>query len=225
MMLVAHGLLTELRIAQKSGPRIRAIALLRLTGAVALGWLLNQIYTIGGLLQSRSTTLWNPTTRDDSWAGWAVGQVKTLVVIFGIILVLLFALRLLKHIGVTDLLVSLLSPVLRALGISKTAAPVTIIGMTMGITYGGGLIIQEARSGRMAKRDIFFSLALMSLCHSLIEDTFLMIALGAHTSGVLWARLIFALMTVFLLVRVLTKVPESFFDRMLFRPRAIRAGR
>lgn len=221
MILVAHGLLTELRIAQKSGPRMRAMAALRLTGAVALGWLLNQVYTRGGLLQGPNITLWNPEPTDHSWGSWALGQLKTLAAIFAIILALLFVMKLLKRIGVTDLLIRLLEPVLRILGISKAAAPVTVIGMTMGITYGGGLIIQQARSGAMRKRDIFFSLALMGLCHSLIEDTLLMVALGAHTSGILWARLGFSLVVVFVLVRLLKRVPEKVFDRLLFRPAAI----
>jgi len=220
MMLVAHGLLTELRIAQKSGPRLRAMAVLRLAGAVAIGWLLNRAYTLGGFLQGPNALAWNPRPPDDSWAAWAVSQIKTLAVIFVIILVLLLALRLLDRVGVTGLLVRLLGPVLRVLGISKAAAPVTIIGMTMGMTYGGGLIIQEAKSGRLAKRDIFFSLALMGLCHSLIEDTLLMVALGAHTSGVLWARMAFALAVVFLLVRVLGRVPDRVFDRFLSRAQA-----
>jgi len=219
MMLVAHGLLTELRIAQKSGPRLRAMAALRLLGAVALGWVLNQIYSCGDFLQYRSTMIWKPAATDGSWAAWAIGELRTMGGIFLIILVLLFALELLERIGLTDLLVRLLGPGLGSLGMSEAAAPVTIIGMTMGITYGGGLIIQEAKSGRMSKRDIFFSLALMGLCHSLIEDTILMVSLGAHVSGILLARAIFSVVVVFVLVKLTDRISERTFDRLLFRTR------
>ena len=219
MMLVAHGLLTELRIAQKSGPRLRAMAVLRVAGAVALAWALNQIYSCGGFLESDNEMIWKSAPTDDSWAAWAVGELKTMLGIFLIILAMLFALKLLKRIGITDLLIRLLGPGLRAMGISEAAAPVTIIGMTMGITYGGGLIIQEAKSGRLPKRDIFFSLALMGLCHSLIEDTVLMVSLGAHVSGILVARLIFSLVVVFVLVKLVGRLSERTFDRLLFRRR------
>jgi hypothetical protein len=77
------------------------------------------------------------------------------------------------------------------------------------------LIIQEARSGRLEKRDVFFSITLMGLCHSLIEDPLLMMALGAHLSGTLWARLLFALLAIFLLVNLLRYVPEKTFGRFL----------
>ena len=64
---------------------------------------------------------------------------------------------------------------------------------------------------------MFFSLVLMGLAHSLIEDTLLMVAVGAHYSGILVGRLVFALAVTFVLVRVLAKVPDRVFDRMLFR--------
>ncbi len=39
MMLVAHALPVELRIAQKAGSRLHAMAFLRIAGALTLGWL------------------------------------------------------------------------------------------------------------------------------------------------------------------------------------------
>jgi hypothetical protein len=110
-------------------------------------------------------------------------------------------------------------PVLRLLGLSERAAPLTIVGMTLGITYGGGLIIKESRSGHLSTRDVFFSLALLSLCHSLIEDTFLMVAIGANVWGVLFPRMFFGLAVVFVLARVLGRLPDEKFERFLVRPR------
>jgi spore maturation protein SpmB len=148
---------------------------------------------------------------------WALDRLQTLAWIFVIILTLLLAIRLLKATGLTDLLTRLLAPGLRAIGLSADAAPITLIGMTLGLSYGGGLIISEARTGHLGKRDVFFSLARMSLCHSLFEDSLLLMAIGAHWSGVLVARAIFAIVVVFVLVRVVRRLPERFFDRWLFR--------
>lgn len=217
MMLVAHSLPVELRIAQKAGPRFRVMVVLRVAGALLLGLILHGIYSWGGFLQTPCRILWDPGPQDPGWAAWALGQARTLLAIFVIILGLLLLMRLLKRLGVTGLLTRLLEPVLTALGVSRAAAPVTIIGMTLGLSYGGGLIIQESRSGRLSKRDVFFSLALMGLCHSLIEDTLLMMAIGSHHSAVLWGRLVFALAAVFLLVRLLRRVPDRAFGRYFFR--------
>jgi hypothetical protein len=98
-----------------------------------------------------------------------------------------------------------------------TVAQVTIIGMTMGIGYGGGLIIREAQPGSLSRRDIFFSLAFMGLMHSMIEDTLLMILLGGHVSGVLIFRFIFAMAVIFIMVRLMNRVSDSAFNRYFFR--------
>jgi hypothetical protein len=220
MMLLAHGLPVELRIAQKAGPRIRAIGPLRVAGALLLGWILDRIYTLGAFLQMPARPVFTSPPADPSLLAWAGGQARNLLMIFGILLALFLLMQILKAVGITRLLTRLLEPVLRLLGISHEAAPVAIVGMTLGLTYGGGLIINESRSGRVGPRDVFFSLALMALCHSLIEDTLLMAALGAHVSGIFFGRLIFSLFVVFVLVRTLGRLPDDKFERLLVRPRA-----
>jgi hypothetical protein len=115
-------------------------------------------------------------------------------------------------------MVRILDPILRLLGIGPSASTLTIVGMTLGIAYGGGLIIQEAASGRLDKQDVLFSLSLMGLCHSLIEDTLALSLIGADLSGTLWARVAFSLMAVFLLVKVVSRLSELTLERFFVRP-------
>jgi len=218
MMLVAHGLPVELRIAQKAGTRLRFMFVLRVAGALAVGWALHQAYSLGGVLQTANVALFRPPPPDPSWAAWLANTGVNLLYIFAIILALLVGLKLLERLGATALLMRLLGPVLRVLGMSRDAAPITIIGMTMGLTYGGGLIIRQATSGKLGRRDVLYSLTLMGLSHSLIEDTLLMAALGAHHSGVLWGRLAFSLTAVFVLVRLLARASDKTLDRFFCRP-------
>ena len=220
MILVAHSLPVELRIAQKAGTRLRAIAPLRVLGALCLGWIVHSVCSAFGLLQGRCSPLIKPSPPDPSWLTWGLAQARNLAMIFVIILALLALLNVLKRLRITDMLLVPLMPVLRALGLSEHAAPLTIVGMTLGITYGGGLIIKESRSGQLSSRDVFFSLALLSLCHSLIEDTLLMLAIGAHIAGVLFGRLLFSLAVVFVLARIFGRLPDDRFERFLVRPRA-----
>lgn len=221
MMLVAHALPIELRIAQKAGPRFRIMVVLRLGGALSLGWILNQIYTRGGFLQSSASIIWQSDQKSLSWTEWALGEARTIGVIFVIITALICLLRTMDTLRVTTILTRLLGPPLRLLGMSANAAPITIIGMTMGIGYGGGLIITEARSGRLSKKDVFFALSFMGLMHSIVEDTLLMIVMGGHVSGVLWGRLLFAVVVIFLLVRLVNTIPDHIFSRFFYRDRPV----
>ena len=80
------------------------------------------------------------------------------------------------------------------------------------------MIMHEAHSGKVGAKDIFYSLSLMGLSHSVFEDTLLMVVLGGHVSGLLWARVIFTLIVVALLVRMVTWLGDEFFYRRLFKP-------
>lgn len=216
MMLVAHNLPVELKIAQSSGTRLPFQFLVRFLGALLLGWILHQSYTLGGWLMESNEILWRPKPVAPTWTAWGIEQAKGLGMIFLIVLGLVLLMRILNRLGLTQILIRLLSPVLRLLGIGGEAATITIVGMTMGLAYGGGLIIHEAKSGKVGGQDVFCALTLMGLTHSLIEDTLLMMVLGAHLSGIFWGRLAFTLAAVFLLVKGLERLPQHLRHRFLY---------
>ena len=216
MILVAHSLPVELEIVRKSGPRLVFQAFMRIGSAFVLGVVLNRVYLWGGWLQEKSVLLLKAPSSEEDLLHWAGGQLQNLGWIFVIILALLVLMKLLNVLGITDMLVRMLNPVLRMLGIGREAAPLTIVGMVMGLGYGGGLILHEVKRGRVGRRDIFFALSLMGLAHSVIEDTLLMLSLGGHVSGILFARVLFALLFVFCLVRLVGKMSDSMFFRYFF---------
>jgi spore maturation protein SpmB len=218
MMLVAHALPVEGRIAQESGNRICFQILLRVGGALLLGVLLHLAYSGAGWLQQDNVIFWQGGGAADSgWVQWGLAQLRNLAAIFLIILGLVLLLRTLERFRVTEFFVRMLEPVLRFLGMGRATAPLTIVGMTMGLTYGGGLIIKESRSGRVPRRDVFASVSMMGLSHSLIEDTMLMRLMGGHFSGILWGRLIFSLAAVYLLVRIVPRLSGKVVHRVLYR--------
>ncbi len=206
MMLVAHTLPIEGRIAQKAGVSFLYLLALRIGGALVLGFILHQIYSYGNFLSQTNEALWTPAPLlDDSLQAWAMGQLVTLLQVFVIIAILVVFLRLLKWSGIEKLFARALQPVLRFLGLGERTTSITIIGMTLGLTYGGGLLINEAKKGDISKRDIFGSMSLLAVCHSLIEDTLLIVLIGGDLSGILFARVLFAAMLIALIMRLLPK--------------------
>jgi hypothetical protein len=67
-----------------------------------------------------------------------------------------------------------------------------ITGLILGITYGAGILINEAKKGSLTKIDIFYIATFLMICHSIIEDTFLFVIFGANGWLVVSIRLIFA---------------------------------
>lgn len=210
LMLVGHGLPVECAIARKSGARFLFQCFMRLFGAFVFAFILHQMYRQTGTLQGPSTMLFTTdATADITITQWAVDQVWNLASIVGVITTLLVMMRLLKAIRAIDLMNKLLRPVLKLIGIGPKASAITVIGLTMGLSYGGGLIINEANKGTVGKEDIFYSLTLMGLCHSIIEDTLLIMLIGGHISGVLWGRLILSIITMAIIVQVVRKLPAT----------------
>ena len=219
MMLFAHSLPIEIRIMQKAGVRVLYTLILRIGGALLLGIILHQIYAGGDWLNQTNTPLWNPDINPDtSLSAWVLTQIKMLFQIFLIISGLIIFLRLLKLSGIEKLIGWILQPLLKLLGLSNKTSVITIIGMTLGLTYGGGLLISEAQSGRVTKTDIFGSITLLAICHSIIEDTLLIMLLGADISGALYFRVLFALLLTAILIRLARKLSEKHFNSYFVYP-------
>ncbi len=216
LMLLAHNLPLELQITRRAGARLPFQLLLRMAGALLLGIILHQIYSRLGVLGEPARLLLSPEAESQTLLAWSVSQVRNLVLIFGIILTLISLMRLLSFLGVTRLMDAVLGPVLRFMGIGAKASTITVIGLTMGLSYGGGLIIGEAKSGRVGPADVFAGVSLMSLCHSLIEDTLLMLVIGGHVSGVIWGRLFFSMLLTALIVRLARLAGPAFASRYLW---------
>lgn len=220
MMLIAHALPIEQRIAQKAGVGLVFSTLLRIGAAILCGALLSGLFAAGGWLQEPARLLISDLggggVTPGAWGDWLVGSLRTLAMILVIVLGLVLLLRSLDRLGITRRLTDLLSPVLGRVGIGGRAMPLTMVGVLLGLSYGGALIIREARSGTIPRRQVFLSLCLLSLTHSLIEDTLFIMALGGHWVGLVVGRVAFTLVVIALLDRTIDRLPPPLARRLLY---------
>ena len=68
-----------------------------------------------------------------------------------------------------------------------------VAGLLLGITYGAGIIIAEAKKGTLTKADILYIGTFLMLCHSIIEDVLLFVIFGANGWIILAIRVMMAL--------------------------------
>jgi len=202
-MLIAHSLPLELSISKKAGANLIPIASLRLVGAVIYAFILNKICLMLNFWQNQAVVFFKSTAGSENILQWGVEQIQNLALIILIIFCIFVIMSFLKTAGLLGMIERLLAPVLPLLGMGRHAAPVTVVGMIMGLGYGAALIIRETNTGKMNRREVFNSMALMGLCHGLVEDTLLMVAIGGKLAGILWGRIIFSLIVIFLIVRFL----------------------
>lgn len=218
LMLIAHSIPIEAAIAKRAGVSIAMTTLVRVGGGLVFAWLLHQIYQFGDLLNTPAQIVWNPEIPpEQTYLQWAWSQVENLIAILVIIAVLLFTLKMLKLLGVEKLMAMALKPVLSVLGISREATNLTIVGITLGISFGGGLLINEAKRGHIPARDVFTAVMLLNLAHSMIEDTILVLLIGADFVTIFWGRLVFAFVIIAVMSQILKHISEPACQRYLYK--------
>ena len=194
LALIAHSLILEIRIAGQCGVSMLFQLALRLITSVLAAFMLHVILDGFGLLQEQAVVLLHIDSSPDL-GEWVVQQSITLAEIYVIICAVMLFQKILDALRIPRFVAWFLGPVLRLLGISSNAVSIVLIGFTMGIIYGSGILIQRARCGELSRRDVLCSISLLGMCHSLIEDTLVLALLGGSLWGLLGFRILFTLVS------------------------------
>ena len=218
LILFAHGLPIEQKIIEKAGPGVIATTLLRIGGGLLYVFLLHHFLEVTGWLSAPVNPVWTAMGATPDWADYFWGLGETMLSMLVILLVLSFGLEILRLTGVLALMMKALSPVLRLAGIRGEAEHLTAIGLFLGISYGAGLLIREAQSGAISPRQVFLSCVFMGFAHSVIEDTIVVMSLGADVYGVLVGRLVFAIVATAAIAALLHRLSDEVFFARMFRP-------
>ena len=210
IILIAHSLPIEVAIAKKS--RISWIFNLsfRFINAIVAGKILNLIFTKYELFNEPNQSLLQVPNELVSNFEWATLQIQNFFIIFLIIFFIISTINVLKALGVWSLIINIMKIPLSYLGMSEKVANIILIGLTLGISFGGGFLIEESKKNNISKKDILLSLSFLSLCHSIIEDTILILLLGSHISGILFFRFIYTVIIILLMKILLETKMQKF---------------
>ncbi len=203
IILIAHSLPIEVAIAKQS--RVSAIfnLLFRFINAIIAGKILNYIFVKYNLFSENNTSILKIPNETINNIEWAILQFQNFFIIFLIIFSIITTINILKFIGFWQIIIKILKVPLSYLGMSEKVANIILIGLTLGISFGGGFLIEESKKNNISKKDILLSLSFLSLCHSIIEDTILILLLGSHISGILFFRIIYTIIIILIMKYIL----------------------
>jgi spore maturation protein SpmB len=214
-MLLCHNLLVESAISRSAGVSFLFTSFYRFVSALFVCFILNLIYSKFNYLNEPFSTSFTLEAPQSGLWFWLKDQMLYLIYIFVIVVALVAILEILKVIGIENFLKRILVPPLRFFGISESAMNIIIVGMTIGLQFGGGILIKEVNTAKIDKQSVFLSILMINLVHAIIEDTLLMLAVGGHFSGVIFARIIFGLLISLLMLKIYQSF-NLFFERYIF---------
>lgn len=209
MILCAHMVPSEQAIVHRAGASFFWTSVIRIASAIIFAFIANLIIQHLGILQDTVNLSWTPDgLASDDWLSWSIATLQTMLLMLCIIFILFLVLDIFERIGVNRLLTILLSPLHKILGIRKELAPLTSVGLLLGLGFGSGLIIEYVERNQVSKRELFVTLSFLSIFHAIIEDTLLMLALGADIWVILVWRGVFAVVFMALLARIMMLWPQ-----------------
>mgnify|MGYP006899615197 FL=1 len=215
LMLFTHSLPIEIIICRKAGVRARAMIFIRLGLGIFSCYLLNLFFQFTGYMNYPATILLPNLESAPNLISWGISQLKGLGMILIIITVLVIMLDFLKYIGVEKLIERSLKPFLNFLGVGEKASTIAVVGVTLGIGFGGGLLIKEVKTGKLHYKDVFGVMVLVWMLHSIIEDTAIVSLIGANIIITLFLRTILALCFVYILMRLGLNFTKDFWQKWI----------
>ena len=222
MILFAHALPIEQKIIDKAGPGVLVTTLLRIGGGLLYAFILHHILAATGWMSAPVNPTWIPIAATPDWVNYLQGLGETMLWMLVILFALTVGLDLLKISGILGLMMKLLSPLLRLAGIKGEAGHLTAVGLFLGISYGGGLLIREAQSGLVSPRQVFLACVFMGFAHSVIEDTLIVMSVGADVWGVLVGRVVFAVAATAAIAAILVRMSDERFFGRFYRTPAVK---
>lgn len=195
MLSFSHNLLIESSVASKVGVSWWLISGIRVGLALFTAFIINLVWNGGselaqyGLIPSSEVIL-------SSWADIVLHGFKTAMIaviqLALIIFPLMLAIQFFRELGWLTNLSRVFAPFTRFLGMRENTSFTLVTGMTIGLAFGAGVMIQAVQEDGVSRKDMMLALVFLVTCHAIIEDTVIFIPLGISVWPLLFIRFIMA---------------------------------
>lgn len=199
MCQIAHNLPVESAIQAKTGSSFWGMTLLRIASSIIVGLLLNLILPHDmGMPVFAKTSVDTMLSVNDVLVSWLIGSLQIAAILFSIISALNILYKILLEYNLIDNLTSAIKPILKFFGLSESVGFLWLIGYIVGLAYGGAMMIEQMKDGKVTKSDVQLLNHHLAISHSVLEDNLIFVALGVSYWLILAVRLSFAWLVVWM---------------------------
>ena len=204
MVLICHNLFVETAIQTRVGSHPIRIVLVRVLGAFAVAVVMARVLGLDTTLGSGrpfvlAIGLPSSSVFQRELIAWVSATGATVIRVIVVVILLMVGQRLLEYWGVLRALARGFGPVVAFFGLPRATAFLWIVANTLGLTYGAAVIIEERAAGAVSRREADLLNHHLAVCHSLLEDTLLFVALGVAPLVLIVPRLVLAFLLVWMM--------------------------
>ncbi len=190
-LLICHNLIQEGVIQARSGLNSIKATIFRIAAAVVTVYAMTFFIQTEPSAAAREGALGaSPQAFCAMVSGWGLSMLELTVKIFFIIMTILTLLEIAKSMRWILPIVKALSPLLRILGLSEKVGILWMTAVVFGLSYGGAVIVEEARQGHISKEELEELQLSVGINHSVVEDPFLFMTFGVSAFWLWVPRLI-----------------------------------
>ncbi len=207
MALVAHNLIIETAVQDRTGTPWWWILLVRLGASLLVGILVS--WSLQALQSHGLPALWLrvvPSTANTAvpasgglgqfLAGWTWEAFRLMAKIILVVSAMMIGTEWIRSRGHLERLEQGVRPLLYILGLSRTVAFPWLMAQILGVTFGGGLLIEEMKIRAIEEKDVRALQTSIGISHSVFEDTILLAAVGASMFWIIVPRIVVAIVLV-----------------------------
>ncbi|RFU63899.1 hypothetical protein D0466_10620 [Peribacillus glennii] len=197
MLSFSHNMLIESGVALKVGVKLWIILAVRIGLAVISAVTINLVWDGGsetaqyGFISSTVPELEGIGAILLYGLQKAVSGIAQLAII---VIPLMAVIQIMKDLNWLEAFSRRLAPFTRFLGMKPNASMTLVAGLTIGLAYGAGVMIQAVKEDNVSKRDITLAFIFLVACHAVVEDTLIFIPLGIPVLPLLLIRITVALL-------------------------------
>ena len=212
MSLCSHNMITETAVQGKTGANPVRVVITRTLAGFVLAFVLNlilplsqsDIAMLGGAFEKSEAAVASVAEAPATVASlteapaavqplfkelaveWCYSTLSILVKMTLLIYSLAILQRILSEFGVIRWVSKFLKPLLLLFGLPARCSFLWIIANILGIAYGGAVMMEEVRAGKLSLRDIKLVNQHIGISHSNLEDLTLVASIG----GIWWVMLL-----------------------------------
>jgi hypothetical protein len=196
MLSFSHNLFIESGVAASVGIKLWVILLVRVGLALFSAFLINLLWD-GGTEKAQYGFISKPEAAPNGWGEITLTALEKasfgILQLALIVIPLMIIMQYLKDRGWLNKFSNWMAPAMKLLGMKENTSMTMAAGLTIGLAYGAGVMMQAAKEDGVSKKDLYLAFIFLVSCHAVVEDTLIFVPLGIPVMPLLIIRLVTAI--------------------------------